>query len=252
MRLKTQERRMTRPPIHLWSLSTPIEKLMGGHRNTAFRTTGLRQNFVFKTTRRSVAAIDWLGEVHDLAQKAGILVPKLLQSTRGNLVENGWTCEPFLAGRAFIATDMHLLRPHIEKFHQLTKNTVQRPGFLCAKELLIKNKGGDVDFSAMPEDITRICRLAWSGIALEKRAVIHGDLNPANLILGRDRKIGVLDWDECRVDTPDFDIGQIMPKPDIRLRLALNAWEVACSWRLEPEYARECAARLLQRADGLL
>lgn len=240
------------PPIHLWSLSAPIEKLMGGHRNTAFRTTGLKQDFVFKTTRRSVAAIEWLGAVHDLAQEAGLVVPKPMPSQRGNLVEHGWTCEVFLAGKAFSPSDMHLLRPHIEAFHARTKGTPQRPGFLCAHELLTKNKGGDVDFGTMPEDITRICRLAWSGISLEDRAVIHGDLNPSNLVHCRNGKIGLLDWDECRVDTPDFDIGQISPEPDMPVELALLAWEVACSWQAEPEYARECAASLLRRANGLI
>ena len=62
---------MEQPPIEHWGVAAELRPLKGGHRNLAFRTVGLRQDLVFKFTRRSGDAMDWLLNVHDLARRAG-------------------------------------------------------------------------------------------------------------------------------------------------------------------------------------
>jgi len=54
-----------------------------------------------------------------------------------------------------------------------------------------------------------------------------------------------IDWDESRVDHAffDFDLPHLGAL-DEEQQKALVAWEVACSWTLEPEYARRRLAEL--------
>ena len=75
------------PPIHLWGVTAKLHPLPGGHRNTAFRTVGLRRDLVFKSTRRAPEALGWLGQVQALARQTGLHVPTPVPSRAGNLLE---------------------------------------------------------------------------------------------------------------------------------------------------------------------
>lgn len=234
---------MTLPPLHLWNVSADLVPLPGGHRNRAFRTTGLPADLVFKSTRRTPAALDWLADVHRLARDAGFVVPTLGTSVNGRLTEAGWTCEPFLPGTPFAPRDLHLIRPTLARFHLLAQSLPQRPGFLSSQELLFCDAGGDVDLAAMPAGLAATCRAAWRALEGAPCGIVHGDLNPGNLIHGPDGRPVLLDWDECRRDLTLFDTGHLGPVSFVENR-ALIAWEVACSWLIEPEHARKTAARL--------
>jgi hypothetical protein len=53
----------------------------------------------------------------------------------------------------------------------------------------------------------------------------------------------LLDWDECRRDLVLFDLGHLSKVGTVERR-ALLAWEVACSWMIEPDHARRVAQRI--------
>ncbi|MDD8022510.1 MAG: aminoglycoside phosphotransferase family protein [Paracoccaceae bacterium] len=231
------------PPIHCWGVSAELRPLLGGHRNLAFRTVGLPHDLVFKSTRRSREAIAWLSTVHALAQQSGFVVPTLLKSTGGQYLVDGWTCEAFIHGRAFLPSDIPSIRREISRFHRLTENVPQRPGFLSARDLLTATKGGDVDLDKMPADLVETCRRAWHKLGNGRHAVVHGDLTPGNLVRCADGRAALLDWDECRRDHPQFDIGCLGPAC-ATVQQALWAWETACSWEIEPVHALQVAARL--------
>lgn len=231
------------PPFALGGLDCALQPLPGGHRNLAFRTLGLAQDLVFKSTRRSPQAIAWLGRVHRLARQAGFAVPALRPSRRGALVEAGWTCEPFVQGRPFAAADLPGLLPQITAFHRLAADLPQRPGFASSQALLRQGSGGDVDLVAMPRDLAEICRQAWRAIGSPPETVVHGDLTAGNLLHGPGGRPALLDWDECRRDLPLFDLAQLAPQGPAEQRACL-AWEVACSWQIEPDHARRLATRL--------
>jgi aminoglycoside phosphotransferase (APT) family kinase protein len=82
-------------------------------------------------------------------------------------------------------------------------------------------------------------------------AVIHGDPGAGNIRMA-DGRVGLLDWDEARVDTPLLDLGALPPDSALPLagvhrlvaRRAALAWEVACCWTAEPAYARRRLAQL--------
>jgi Ser/Thr protein kinase RdoA (MazF antagonist) len=231
-----------RPPIARWGLDCALHPLPGGHRNLAFRTQSLPQDLVFKSTRRTAGALAWLGQVHACARACGFTAPGLIPSRNGSLVEQGWTCEPFFAGRAFTVADLPALGPRIASFHRATRALPQRPGFLSARALLAQDQGGDVDLALIPPALVQGCRAAWSALAGEE-TVIHADLSPGNILHGIDGQPILLDWDEARRDLPAFDLAQLAP-PDAATRRATLAWEVACSWQIEPDRARTLARKL--------
>ena len=78
-----------------------------------------------------------------------------------------------------------------------------------------------------------------------EQSVVHGDPSPTNIRIDGDT-VGLLDWDEARVDSPLLDLGALpdaesagLPEEDFRqAQRASVAWEVAVCWQLESDYAR--------------
>ena len=231
------------PPIKHWDVSADLLPLGGGHRNIAYRTVGLPQDLVFKSTRRQPDAMEWLLPVQDLARKAGLIVPHIVRSCRGNLVEAGWTCEEFIEGRPFATNEAPCIRTRIQRFHSLAAKVPQRPGQVSAQDLLETCHGGDLDLDTMPQRLVDSCRVSWRALAGHPGTIVHGDLNPGNMIRCPNGDIALIDWDECRRDVSLFDTGQ-QDSPGPSVQRALLAWEVACSWKLEPDHAKELAGML--------
>lgn len=233
------------PPSPLWGVQAALEPIGGGHRNAVFRTSGLKHDLVFKSTRRTEAALSWLTPVMDAAEAAGFIVPRFIPALDGALSAAGWTCEPYLQGRPFAPEDIPKIAPQIDRFHRNTRTLPQRPGFLSSLDLIEATTGGDVDLMAMPAEIIALCRRAWQA-AQGEIGVIHGDLNAGNLI---DTAHGsaLIDWDEARVDLRAYDLIRTDPETaSATEKTAALAWEVACSWGIEPDHARICA-QVLQR-----
>jgi len=224
-------------------MSAPIEPLSGGHRNQAWRTRGLPQDVVCKSTTRSEQALAWLIPVQDVARRCGFVVPQMVRSTNGRFSEAGWTCEVFVEGEAVPRDGLADVAALLTNFHAQTQGWDQRPDFLSSSALLSHDYGGDVDLTQMPPDVGALCRAAWQTLPDTPTCVVHGDLAPGNVLRLADGRFALLDWDECRVDLPLFDTAPHAPKSEAEIRAHL-AWEVACSWTREPTYAREMAAQL--------
>ena len=200
---------MPRPPIERWKLAADLQPLPGGHRNLAYRTVGLDRDVVLKSTRRTLEAIAWLDPAHAAARRSGFVVPDLIESAGGRLIEDGWTCETLVRGRPFAPGEMPDVLPLIAQFHEATASLPQRPGFRSSRDLITATAGGDVDLGAMPDDLVVRCRAAWRAVSGRPEAVVHGDLNPGNVIRCPDGRIGLIDWDECRRDLTLFDLGPL-------------------------------------------
>ncbi|SFI88483.1 phosphotransferase enzyme family protein [Celeribacter neptunius] len=239
------------PPIHLWGIDAPLEPLSGGHRNAVFRTSELSRDLVFKSTRRDEAQIRWLSPVLGAAQAAGLSVAAPIPALDGRYVAEGWTCEPLIEGRPFQPDELPQIAERIDAFHAATTSLPQRPGFAAAHDLLAMDSGGDVTLSALPVELAQLCRKAWQGLAGSDgpdspNGVIHGDLTAGNLIHSETGP-ALLDWDEARVDHRAFDLIRTHPADATAAqKTAALAWEVACSWEIEPEHAR-IVARVLER-----
>ena len=232
-----------RPPTEKWAISTELVPLPGGHRNAVFLSTNLTQNVVFKSTRRSPASLEWLSKVHERARHVGFVVPRLLKSNTCNLIEDGWTCEEFIEGVQIEPRDLRCIAPNVRRFHKAASYLPQRPQFQSSKGLLSVSTGGDVDLNKMPGELVQKCRDAWRAVASRDESIIHGDLNAGNVLVTPEHRFALIDWDECRRDLVLFDCG-LIEKDDDAARQARKAWEVACSWIVEPEYARALAVHL--------
>lgn len=221
------------PPLGAWGLTGTPVPLPGGHRNMVLRVG----DHVLKSTRRSEAAIAWLLPVAECAFAAGLNVPVPRRSVRGSLVFDGWTCEPFWPGTPTPPAD---ISDRMSRFHASAQDLPQRHGFASAHDLLTCTKGGDVDLGAMPPALVSRLRSAWAQIE-GNSTIVHGDLNATNILTAPDGTVALVDWDEARRDNPLFDaVTWSDPVPPEATRASM-AWEIACSWQVEPEHARRVA-----------
>ncbi len=226
------------PDPAAWGVTCTLEPIPGGHRNRVYQEADSAPRYVFKSTRRSEDALAWLQPVQASARQAGFIVPGLLRSTQGTYSCDGWTTEPFVAGRPATLNDLTGLIPQLTLFHQLARGHSQRPGFASARELTQLVGGGDVDLSRMPASLVTLLRAIWQDLPPDETP-IHGDLAPQNVIMTTDGPC-LIDWDESRCDSSVFDLDSAQGRQS-RERLA---WEVACSWHVEPRYARQKARQL--------
>ncbi len=130
--------------------------------------------------------------------------------------------------------------------HSAGADLPQRDGFASARDLLIDQAGGDIDLSAIPPDLVAQLRAAWSAISLET-TLVHGDLNPDNILTDHDGTVTLIDWDEARRDHPLFDTATWSDAQTPIIKRAALAWEIACSWRLEPTHARSLASSFMSQ-----
>lgn len=233
-----------RPPLRHWGIEAEVSPMAGGNRNTVWRTHGLAQNLVFKTTRRDELAVLWLIPVLLTARKrAGMQVPMMKPGLSGRWVCEGWTCETLLEGDHVAPEELTELSAQMALFQSVLCDMPQRPGFLSSPALLTGWFGGDVDLCLLPTDLRQLCRDAWRSVSSRVCTVVHGDISPSNVLRQPSGALALVDWDECRFDLSLYDevpLGQ----GDAAARRAHLAWEVACSWKREPAYARKMADRL--------
>jgi Ser/Thr protein kinase RdoA (MazF antagonist) len=225
--------------------------LLPGNRNTVLLIERGSERFVAKTTRRTLPALEWLQQVLAKAHAAGFVVPRMAPTLDGALAASGVTVETWIDGSPLPQSELPRVLPLIREFHRLTHGFPQRPGFASSRELLSVDRGGDVDLSGMPEHQVSLCRAAWRQIPSDDSCVVHGDLNAENLLLTSQGAIGLIDWDESRVDLPLFDEVALRAASDQDDQgawragaRALHAWEVAVCWHVEPEHARRLAKGL--------
>jgi len=139
----------------------------------------------------------------------------------------------------------------LRRLHALNRGRRQRAGFCSIRRLLTEEAGGDVRLDLMPAAAVRRCRDAWWPLTGEPRSVVHGDTGAANIRISR-AGVGLIDWDEARVDASILDLASLPASVPLgcsaeqlaAARRALDAWEAANGWVVEPEYARRRLARL--------
>ncbi len=233
------------------------ERLDGGARNSPYLARRGDRRFVVRRSRREESSLAWeldlLVSLHD----AGFVVPRPVPSFDGRLCVDGTVVTALLTGRpASERRDWQKVVKVLVDLHRFTVGYPQRPGFASSGELLRLSSGGDVDLSMMAGDDALAIRAAWRRVQVGPVSVVHGDPGALNVVVADDGSVGLLDWDEARVDVGWFDIAAL--PEDIPLPLALPvvrgavisagvAWEAATSWEAEPDYARRRLAELNSR-----
>jgi hypothetical protein len=169
-------------------------------------------------------------------------VPRVIPTREGRLFDDNLVVFSFVEGRRPIGDrEWRRVADELRRIHGMTRSWPQRPTFASTQDLLTRATGGDVDLRMMPDTAVSLCREAWRSIGSEETSAIHGD--PLGNVLISDSEIVFIDWDETRVDASLLDLADLPLTDDDRavlatVRRAANAWEAACSWVLEPDYAR--------------
>jgi Ser/Thr protein kinase RdoA (MazF antagonist) len=235
-----------------WPELRPGESLGGGYRNTVLNATLNGERAVARLTRRASDALAWEIELLATLARNSFIVPRPIPAIDGRLFHDGVCVLTWLDGEPPSSEgDWRTVASSLQRLHAMTISWTQRPGFAATRELLEEARGGDVDLTLMPEDGVARCRAAWGAIAGEPRSVVHGDPGAQNLRLTR-AGVGILDWDEARVDASILDLAEnpladelIRPRSRLAaVRTAATAWEAANGWLTEPDYARRKLAAL--------
>lgn len=231
-----------------WGALAVVGTLGGGYRNEVLEVRRDGHRLVARRSRRSGASLAWEVRLLQHLASCGIRVPAIVPTVDGRTHVDGVVVMSWLDGRAPAAGDWPAVAGTLRRVHAVTRGWTQRPGSASTRELLVADRGGDVDLSAMPAEAVAACRRAWAALAGAPEAVVHGDPGPANVRI-TEAGVGLLDWDEARVDASDLDLAEL-PGSDLppqRLavaRTAATAWEAANGWTVEPSYARRQLALL--------
>ncbi|MFC4730886.1 phosphotransferase [Salipiger abyssi] len=216
-----------------------------GARNVVFRCGDV----VLKSTGRSEAALRWLVTVQAAARQVGFVTADPVPARNGRLIAGGWTAERFLPGRIADPRDLSALAPRIAAFHRAARRFPPRPGVPGMAVLLRLGRGGGVVLPAMPRKLAKAIRAAFADVADTPQGVVHGDLNPGNVIVTNEGP-ALVDWDESRHDALCLDrVALGLPATRAERRAAL-AWEIACCWAPEPERARSLARGFIRSAGA--
>lgn len=223
-----------------------VEDEVSGLRNRVWTIRLRGERRIARQNTRSAAALDWELDLLETLHNHDFTVPLPISTRSGERRIGGLVMFSFIEGREPEGRgDAERVAAELRRLHALRGPWAQRPGFRRAQELVATDIGGDVDMSLLPPEDAELCRDAWRALPERKEIVIHGDPSPTNIRIDGDR-VGLLDWDEARVDSPLLDLGAL-PDSEVaglteeefqRARRASVAWEVAVCWQLEDEYAR--------------
>lgn len=236
------EGRLTPPGLAAWPGLRITARLGGGHRGAVWAATDGSRRLVVHRSGRTPAALDWELDLTGELRALGFRVPDVVPTGDGRRRCGAVVVRTWLDGDPPGPGDEAAIAAELHRLHALTAGRGQRPGFVGTVELLAGAvRGGDVDLTAMPSDLVAECRAAWAAVG-GPVAVVHGDPGRGNIRV-LDGRPGLLDWDECRVDRTAFDLDG-GPGAAREVRRAVDAWEVAVCWTVEPGYARERLAAL--------
>jgi Ser/Thr protein kinase RdoA (MazF antagonist) len=244
-----------RDVLGAWGQLTVVGPLGGGNRNTVLEVRRGRERLVARRSRRPPASLDWEIDLLDYLACQGLRVPVVVPSLDGRRHIGDVVVQSWLDGSPPQMRDWPAVAATLRQLHALTAEWPQRPGFASARELLTAERGGDVDLPVMPAAAVAACRAAWQRLAGTPEAVVHGDPGPPNIRISSEG-VGLVDWDETRVDYTDLDMAELPAAglPPARLaaaRLGVTAWEAAAGWTVEPSYGRRQLALLQARQQGM-
>ncbi|MDE0589775.1 phosphotransferase [Halocynthiibacter sp. C4] len=236
-----------RPDLSEFGQIEILRPLKGSTRSCVYLVTDGKKQLVAKSTAEPEASLEWLQEAKRHAEAVGFITPRSYRTRGGALAQDGWTLESFEFGTPYPTSSLPDLASSMREFRAATSNMPQRPGCLASCDYLYQDKGPDIDFSSLPDEIAAAARAAWENFCTNPLEVIHGDLGAGNILMTGSGRAVLIDWDEARRDIALFDEFPLLPfdRTTKNEQRAYYAWEAASGWDKEPEYARRMADLLL-------
>jgi Ser/Thr protein kinase RdoA (MazF antagonist) len=218
-------------------------RVLEGNRNEVWRGSIDGRAVSIRQSRRTEPSLDWELDLIAHLDSLGFTVPTVVAAGDGSRHVGRVVVQRWLDGHAPVSTnDWHLVAVTLQQLHRATVGYRQRPGCCAVSELLTSSLSVDADMAAMPPDVAREVLGVFGDVASMPVSVIHGDPTDANIRIGADGTVGLLDFDESRVDVAWHDLSnlgvQVLDEDDHRRALRLSdAWETANAWVAEPAYA---------------
>lgn len=235
--------------LQLWDQDARrIKRFTNGVANEVWSVTIRDQKAVARLGSRSDAGLQWETNLLIFLDRNGICVPKPIPTLDGRLFANGLVVMEHLDGTTpKTKDDWKRVTETIRHVHELTKDWPQRPGWKSSIDLINSNSGTKIDLTAMPAEGVKRCRNAWRKIEGLPQSVVHGDLNPGNILMSGD-KVALIDWDESRVDVSSLDLALSHNAAEIdadrleKISQAVSAWEAAVCW--DDDYSKKRLAEV--------
>lgn len=227
-----------------WSGLVLVERIVEGNRNEVWLGKLGDEPVAIRRSRRPAESLAWELDLMEHLERLGFLVPSVLVSDDGHRSVEGIVVQRWLGGREpSTDSDWGLVAAELGRLHRVTSGYDQRPGCSTVLELSSDEQSVDADLGEMTGDVATRVTAVFEEMVDVPTAVIHGDPMSSNIRIGPDGSVGLLDWDESRVDVTWHDLSnlgiQVLDDDSHRRALRLsNAWEAANGWVVEPEYAR--------------
>jgi Ser/Thr protein kinase RdoA (MazF antagonist) len=227
----------------------------GGSRNEVWRGTSQEGAVAVRRSRRSPDSLEWELDLMASLDEAGFVVPVPVATDTGSLSHNGVVVQRWIEGRPpSTSQDWQLVAHELQRLHRFASGRSQRPGCVAVPALGRNSRSVDADLSVLPAEVSNELLAVFEEFSDVETSVIHGDPGPSNIRIGLDGRIGLLDWDESRVDVVVHDLSnlgvQVLSDDEHGRALELSdAWEAANAWTTEPDYARRRLADLRQRRN---
>ena len=233
-----------------WPDLNLVEPITEGNRNEVWRGDIAGRAVAVRQSRRSPASLAWELALIDHLDQMGFWVPSVIPSGDGAQSVSGVVVQRWIGGREPTSDeDWAAVAAELKRLHLATRSYPQRPDCCPVAELAQARRSVDADLDAMPAELVRVVTGIYAEFARVATSVIHGDPNASNLRITTDGNVGLLDWDESRVDVACHDLSNlgivVLAESDQRRAERLShAWEATNPWLVEPEYARDRLALL--------
>ncbi len=241
---------MTSIDTSAWSDVQVESRVEGGHRNEVWTGTAPVGRVAIRRSRRSAESLAWELELLAALDADGFLVPVPLLTDDGRSSADGIVVQRWIDGiPPREPNDWELVATELRRLHSRFAAHRQRPGCQTITELNRSSRSVDADMSTLPDDAATDVLAAFATMTRVATSVVHGDPGASNLRITDDGRVGLLDWDESRVDVVHLDLAnlgiQVLREDEHQRALrCAGAWEVANAWTAEPSYARQRLAHL--------
>lgn len=215
-----------------------------GNRNEVWRGSLNDKPVSVRRSRRDDRSLNWELDLIDYLNTAGFKVPTVIESNDGRRHVDCTVVQHWLHGRAPDTDhDWQLVAVTLQRLHGATTTYPQRPDSCAVTQLTRSSVSGDADMSALPQDVANDVFNVFASVSKLPTSVIHGDPMAGNIRIDDSDVVGLLDFDESRVDVAWHDLSnlgvQILDDADHAQAARLSdAWEAANGWIIEPQYAQ--------------